>query len=157
MDVTTMVSTSLLIDKLTSDFPEFIFEDSHDFWWSNTKNTIFINSVAPDAKSYILHELAHALLGHRGYKRDIDLLKLERDAWEYAKLNLASTYEVDVDEEKIQHNLETYRDWLHARSQCPRCEATGLQIKRNSYQCLSCNQVWTVNEARVCALRRYTT
>lgn len=157
MDVITMVSTNSLIDILTKDFPEFTFQNSTDFCWSNSKKTIFINPNLPDANLFILHELGHAILGHSVYKRDVDLVKIERDAWEYARLQLAPRYKIKIEEDNIQDNLETYREWLHARSKCPSCDSTGLQIKIHLYRCLACNQTWRVNEARVCALRRYST
>lgn len=152
-----MVSTNSLINSLRKDFPEFIFQNASAFWWSAQNKTIFIDPEAINASSFILHELSHAVLEHHGYKRDIDLIKLERDAWDYAQKNLAPRYSVNLDDDHIQDNLETYREWLHDRSTCPKCATTGLQMKTQIYRCLSCGNLWRVNEARLCALRRYST
>lgn len=151
-----MPSTSLLIKRLRNDFPQFQFQPAKEFLWSAQKQTIFFNLSDRYAVEFSLHELSHALLNHRGYELDIDLIKLERDAWEYACKELAHRYNVTIVESTVQNNLETYREWLHARSKCPDCDATGLQTKTQYYRCLACNHTWHVNEARLCALRRYS-
>ena len=61
-----------------------------------------------------------------------------------------------LNEEVIQEHLDTYRDWLHARSICPSCTANGYQISSHTYECPACLHTWRVNEARICALRRYS-
>jgi len=120
--------------------------------WSHAESTIdFVNN---GDTGLLLHELAHALLNHIDYSRDIELLVMERQAWDKAK-ELATKYDLEIEDEFIQSNLDTYRDWLHSRSTCPKCNANGLQIKSSLYHCLACNNKWRVNEARTCALRRY--
>ena len=155
MDVITMPSTSSLILQLKKDFPQFIFQEADSFRWSPEHQTIFIGQKAPYSESFALHELSHAILNHQDYRHDIDLIKLERDAWDYALNTLAANYDIEINDEIIQDNLDTYRDWLHARSKCPTCAATGLQVKRKEYKCIACGHYWKVNEARLCALRRY--
>lgn len=150
-----MRSMNWMLRTLRRDFPEFTFESSSKFLWSATKKTICVDMEAPYGQVFALHELSHALLGHIGYEKDIELLKLERDAWEYAKSMLAPRYKMDIDDNLIQDNLDTYRTWLHARSSCPACEAIGLQTKDRQYRCLACGHRWRVNDARLCALRRY--
>lgn len=151
-----MQSTLSLINKLSRDYPEFHFSTGEEFWWSATQNTVYINPLSAHGHEYALHELGHALLGHKGYRRDIDLIKLERDAWEYAKTTLAPRYRVQIPEDTIQSNLETYRDWLYTRSTCPDCQTTGIETKKQTYRCLACKHIWSVNEARLCNLRRYS-
>jgi hypothetical protein len=151
-----MPSISSLLKSLRQDYPELTFESADEFWWSGAKQTVFYDPKAADATAYSLHELSHALLRHEGYERDIELIKLERDAWAYAKNTLAPQYDIEIDDDLIQDNLDTYRTWLHARSMCPDCEATGLQMKHQQYRCLACGHTWRVNEARLCALRRYS-
>lgn len=151
-----MQSTRSLIKQLRGDFPGYTFESSDNFWWSANHQTIHFDPTATNSAVYSLHELSHALLEHSGYEYDIDLVKLERDAWDYAKRILSPEYNVAIEDTIIQDNLDTYRDWLHARSQCPACEATGLQTKQRAYHCLACGHQWRVNEARICALRRYS-
>ena len=77
-------------------------------------------------------------------------------AWDKA-LQLAPEYDVAITDELIEESLDTYRDWLHSRSLCPHCNATGVQTATRHYQCLACHHAWRVNEARTCALRRYET
>lgn len=156
MDAITMPSIHSMISKLKQDFTQFNFELADEFWWASAQNTIYINPKTPNSDAYTLHELSHALLDHQGYERDIELIKLERDAWEYAKNTLSATYDVAIDDTIVQDNLDTYRRWLHTRSTCPECSANGLQTKDHIYKCLACGHQWRVNEARLCALRRYT-
>lgn len=151
-----MHSINSLLNRLRGDYPEFSFEPTEEFWWSTKKQTIYFDPKAMHSDAFCLHELSHGLLNHKGYEYDIDLIKLERDAWEYAKSTLAPTYNITIDEEIIQDNLNTYRTWLHTRSTCPECETTGLQTNEQYYRCLGCGHTWRANEARICALRRYT-
>ena len=148
-----MPSTTSLIKQIKSDYPEFNFKQSSDFHWSHSENAIFYSTKSKDL-SFLFHELAHAILNHTSYDRDIELIGMERDAWEQAK-ELASKYNYVIDDDFIQDNLDTYRDWLHSRSTCKKCTATGLQILKNTYKCVACSTEWRVNEARTCALRRY--
>jgi hypothetical protein len=156
MDVIIMQSTSWLLNQLKNDHPEFVFEHAKEFLWSADRQTIYIDPTASHSQEFMLHELSHALLDHQGYKMDIELVKLERDAWEYARTHLASVYDFEIDDNVIQDNLDTYREWLHARSKCPDCDAIGIQTKSHHYRCLACGHTWRVNEARLCALRRYS-
>lgn len=156
MVATTMLSMTLLFNQLKSDHPGFTFKKSAEFWWSASSNTVHLNTKSPESPAFSLHELSHAILGHQGYTYDVDLIKIERDAWQYAVSELASKYGVTIDDKLIQDNLDTYREWLHARSRCPSCEATGLQSKDRFYRCLGCGTSWHANEARICSLRRYT-
>lgn len=151
-----MHSTISLVNTLCTDYPQFTFTDSEEFRWSPDTQTIFLNRTANDFEAFTLHELGHALLRHKSYQRDIDLLKIERDAWAYALVSLADKYDVTIREEIIQDNLDTYREWLHSRSTCPSCNATGLQSSKGLYACLGCGARWKSNEARNCALRRYS-
>lgn len=145
-----------LVKQLKADYPEFDFAMATGFWWSASDNTIHLDPTATNSAVFSLHELSHAILGHSGYESDIDLVKLERDAWDYARQTLGPRYDIAIDNDLAEGNLDTYRDWLHSRSTCPDCEATGLQTLHRSYRCLACGHQWRVNEARICALRRYS-
>ncbi len=148
-----MRSITSLIHKLQADFPLFHFSTGEDFIWSPKKQTIFYDKSSYDAVS-LLHEISHALLDHRDYTRDIELITMEREAWEYAKV-LGKKYGIRIHEDSIQDALDTYRDWLHSRSTCPTCKATGLQIKNSLYRCIACDTKWRTNDARTCRLKRY--
>ncbi|MEI6850644.1 MAG: hypothetical protein WCK26_01600 [Candidatus Saccharibacteria bacterium] len=148
-----MPSITSLIKNLKIDFPNIKFEPSSCFLWSHNEQTVYYDSSSNNC-GFLLHELSHALLDHTVYSRDIELITMERKAWDKSK-ELALNYKVTIDEDFIQSNLDTYRDWLHSRSICPKCKASGLQINKNIYSCLVCSNEWKVNEARTCALRRY--
>ncbi len=87
----------------------------------------------------ILHEVGHALLEHNFYTTDLERLKMERAAWEKAR-ELCSTYGVEYDEDYVETALDSYRDWLHARSRCPRCQVTRFQDDRGEYHCPECEE-----------------
>ncbi|HEU5122261.1 MAG TPA: hypothetical protein VFT59_05455 [Candidatus Saccharimonadales bacterium] len=154
MDVTTMHSITSLANKLRGDFPAFSFIQSDEFRWSPLEKTVYFKPDPAEPES-LLHELAHALLSHEDFTRDIQLIEMERDAWESAKKQLAPHYNVEITDDHIQDALDTYRSWLHARSTCPACSATGVQSRKYHYRCLVCSTQWKVNDARLCALRRY--
>jgi hypothetical protein len=82
------------------------------------------------------------------------LVKMERDAWHQAVI-LGQKYNINITIDNAEDSLDTYRDWLHSRSTCPFCRATGIEVKKHLYTCLACNVKWNVNDARICALRRY--
>ena len=156
MDVTFMPNLASLITRLKIDHPKLSFQPAEDFRWSPDEQTVFVNAELRDAYAFCLHEVSHAILGHSLYHHDIELVQLERDAWEYAKTVLAPQYDLAINDELIQDNLDTYRDWLHARSTCPSCSATGVQSRGKEYTCFACGQHWRSNEARTCGLKRYT-
>jgi hypothetical protein len=97
----------------------------------------------------LLHEAAHVLLGHTNYRLDVDLLLLEVAAWGKAK-ELAGELGVSIDENHIQDSLDTYRDWLHQRSACPRCSTVSLQVSSREYRCHNCLASWHVSTSRFC-------
>jgi hypothetical protein len=155
MDVISMQSTTSILKNLRSNYHQFTFKLGDDFHWSSPSNTIFYDNSSDNQYAFLFHELSHALLGHTNYSKDIELLSMERQAWELAS-QIAAKYQYSIDDYIIQTNLDSYRDWMHARSTCPGCKATGIQIDKRSYACPSCDQKWSVNDARTCALRRYS-
>lgn len=153
MDAIIMPLITSLVAKLQNDFHDIHFRAGDYFYWSPLERTIVYDSTSTDLPS-LLHEVSHALLGHIHYHKDTQLLELERQAWEYAQKVLSGRYQVDITEEQIESPLDSYRDWLHARSLCPHCHATGFQTKQQEYTCPACRTHWHVNNARSCALRR---
>jgi hypothetical protein len=144
-----------LLPNIEKDFPSFHLKPDNEFRWSPDEMTIYYDSQSKDTAA-LLHELSHAILKHTTYLKDVGLLEIERDAWTHAQTILAPRYGLTIDDETIQDSLDTYRDWLHARSMCPDCKATGFQVKQHEYKCIVCGTSWHVNDARSCALRRYT-
>ena len=150
-----MPSTLSLLPKLKKDYSHIIFAAGTRFAWSPEAHTVFYDESDPENTSLLLHELAHGLLQHRDYSKDVELISIESAAWEKA-LEIAPLYKIKITDDIVQDNLDTYREWLHARSTCPSCEATGYQSGKSTYTCVACSHTWKVNEARICALRRYS-
>lgn len=149
-----MLSTTSLLSRLKSDYPQFSFKLGDDFSWSSTDNAIYYRDGTNNDLAFLFHELSHAILGHTDYEQDIQLITMERQAWDYA-VDLANSYNIAISDQIIQNTIDSYRDWLHMRSCCPKCKATGMQFEKNGYRCPACSHKWRVNEARLCALRRY--
>lgn len=141
-----------ILNKLEKQLPFIKFEASSTFYWSPQTNTIYMNEEILDSergKWSLLHEAGHAVLGHKGYKTDAGLLALEVEAWQSAQ-DLSQKLDVKIDEEHIQDCLNTYRDWLYARSTCPTCALNCLQIDQTTYLCLNCSTRWSVSQSRFC-------
>ncbi len=150
----------VIASQIKADFPEIIFAKDNYFSWSSKHRTIFYIDIETEANTaQILHELAHALLEHTNYHKDIALIDMERQAWELAVEQLAPKYGLNLKltDDIIQNSLDSYRDWLHARSKCPNCKATGFEKTKKHYFCPNCLGGWRVNEAKFCQLRRYKT
>lgn len=124
------------------------------FSWNHTACVITYNPASDNAAEYLLHEFAHALLQHAEYAHDVELIRIERAAWDKA-LEIAPDYSIVISEDIIESSLDSYRDWLHSRSLCPNCGATGIQTNPKNYHCPACAVTWQVNEARSCGLRRH--
>lgn len=88
----------------------------------------------------LLHEVGHALLGHRSFKTDVGRLKMEVAAWEKAR-ELTMIYGVEWDEDVAQEELETYRGWLHQKSRCPVCGLTRFETPDGRYHCPRCEEL----------------
>lgn len=155
MDVIIMPSTHTLLDSLVAAHPDITFRSGERFEWQPSTTTVVYDLDDAHFDAHLLHELGHALLKHDAYERDIDLIAMEREAWQSARLELAPKFNVDIPGDIIHHDMDTYRDWLHERSTCPHCGSSGIQIKKREYKCVTCLKTWRVNEARTCSLRRY--
>lgn len=154
MEPITMPSITSLSAKLARDYPHLTFEQGEDFAWHPKSRTITYSLEVDEAASLLLHETAHAALEHTRYLRDIELLRMEQEAWNHAQHTLAPAYDMIIDPSLVAASLDTYRDWLHKRSLCPNCQQTGIQDTPTTYRCLSCSTRWEVNEARTCRLKR---
>jgi hypothetical protein len=141
-----------LLHRLQKQLPTIKFVEAATFYWSPQTSTIYINSGAlgsEEGQWALLHEAAHALLKHQSYKTDAALLTLEVEAWQSAQ-EMGKNLEVEIDEEHIQDCLNTYRDWLYARSTCPTCTLNSLQIDETTYLCMNCSTRWSVSQSRFC-------
>ncbi|MBA3757930.1 hypothetical protein H0X09_03685 [Candidatus Saccharibacteria bacterium] len=137
------------VARLSGDYPDFKFRAGREEHWSPQSNTITFTLDQNEQQLCfgLLHELAHALLGHANYKGDFELIKLEAQAWELAS-TIGKKYSIEITEDHIQACLDTYRDWLHRRSTCPTCAMHVLQRDTTTYQCFNCQSIWQVSSGR---------
>jgi hypothetical protein len=145
-----------LLAKLQEAFPDLRFTPGRQFSWSPESGEVFYKSTAkgPKARWSLLHETGHALLEHKTYRADFELLRLEIAAWERAR-DLADDFGIEIDEDHIEDCLDTYRDWLYKRSICPTCNAKCLQQDDIvHYRCFNCHTVWRVTANRFCRAYR---
>ena len=147
-----------LITELRGLYPRLRFTPGRQFCWSPETGEIFYKEKASGQRAIwsLLHETGHALLSHKNYKADFELLRLEIAAWERAR-ELAQHLSVEIDEDHVQDCLDTYRDWLYKRSICPKCTTKCLQQGDFvHYRCFNCHAVWRVTASRFCrAYRRH--
>ena len=147
-----------LVSTLQQRFPKLQFRPGRQFCWSPETSEITYKPAAkgPHATWSLLHETGHALLRHKGYKADFELLRLEIEAWQRARL-LADDLGHTIDEDHIEDCLDTYRDWLYKRSICPTCSAKSLQQGDFvHYRCFNCHTTWRVTASRFCRAYRTT-
>lgn len=153
-----MPNIASLYKRITSDFPQLTFQIDETFHWSAEQNTVFHPEIQNETDLlHLLHEISHAQLQHAHHPTDVSLLTMEREAWNYGATQLAPHYGIALamDDDIVQEALDSYRQWLHARSTCPRCQAVGIEQSPTQYRCLACEQQWRVNQAKTCELRRY--
>lgn len=156
MAVTTTQFTSSLIRQLRAAFPKLHFILDPVCRWSPDSRTVYYREITSDDDAFnLLHEVAHALLGHTSFSSDIELIQKEMQAWMYAVDHLGPRFSVAIPREFAETEIDTYREWIHKRSTCPECGQNGLQIKTETYKCLNCRSQWRVNDARQCGLKRY--
>ncbi|HET8708991.1 MAG TPA: ImmA/IrrE family metallo-endopeptidase [Candidatus Saccharimonadales bacterium] len=147
-----------IIETLQERFPHLTFHEAELFSWSPETKEVFYDATKPvETRIWsLLHETGHALLEHKSYRADLELIKLEIAAWEKAK-ELADEFDLEIDEDHIQDCLDTYRDWLYQRSVCPRCNNKSLQQEDVTYyQCFNCHTAWKVTPSRFCRAYRAT-
>lgn len=140
-----------LLAKLRTDFAELEFRPSKTFYWSPKEQVIhYRENAVDDASNWsLLHELSHALLKHKNYTTDFELLQMEVAAWAKAE-EIAKHYQQTIDPDHVQDCIDTYRDWLYQRSTCPTCTACSLQSDHRTYNCLNCGTTWHVSASRLC-------
>lgn len=140
-----------LVSKLRKEYPEVTFASGDRFYWSSDKQQInYVEQLmsTKHGKWTILHELGHAISCHKQYSYDLELLKMEVTAWAIAQ-KLAKKYKITIDNDHIQDCLDTYRDWVHLRSICPRCASIGIQPSHYQYYCFNCEHEWKVTKSRL--------
>ena len=144
-----------LLDSLKKDFPGIKFISANRFQWSPKEKIIYFTSDTEDDEWSLLHESGHMLCEHTDYSNDLGLLRMEVEAWQKA-CELAGRYGRKIDQKHIDKCLDTYRDWIHKRSSCPRCGQAGVEKTTNNYQCINCKHLWKVSSERFCRTYRKT-
>jgi len=149
-----------LLERLKSDYPKLRFREGKKFAFRPPR-TVFYEAeqlkqsrqVEPghpeqpvgleradcsgQAELQLLHELGHAVLEHKNFRTDLERLKMEVAAWAEAR-KFCEQYNIYYDEEFVEGQLDSYRDWLHAKSRCPRCGLTRYQTPNGQYHCPGC-------------------
>lgn len=141
-----------LLPELIKKHPKLSFIDGQSFYWSPKDQTIHYNLgklSSVEGSWSLIHELAHGLLGHASYKTDYELLSYEVAAWQKA-LEIAEQYKLSIEPAHIEECLDSYRNWLYARSTCPTCKLNSLQTSPDTYKCMNCLCKWTVSPSRFC-------
>jgi len=147
------------LNLIIKDFPQFQFIAGKGFMWSpHTKSIVYDarRKDSNDGKIALIHEIGHALLGHRLYKYDMELIKIEMDAWDMVR-QLAPRYNLYVDEQHLARCMATYDIWLTKRATCPDCQNFSLQKGRDEYGCFACGSVWQVNWRKDRRVTRHVT
>ena len=132
------IETVKFFERLIEDFPKFRFVLGVKFAFRPPR-TVVIGPQEPFSRLLVLHEVGHAVCKHKDFKMDVSRLKMENQAWEKAR-ELALFYDIEVDENIIQGELDTYRDWLHQKSRCPNCGLTRFQTPDSRYHCPRCEE-----------------
>jgi len=141
-----------LVSKLANQYPNIKFIPGDVFKWSTHEQSIYYkdSSLLPDIWS-MFHELGHALLDHKRFTNDIDLVQKEVAAWAQARAMIVSFgYSLDGFSEYAEDCVDTYRDWLHKRSRCPVCFAQGIQLDQGHLSCINCSERWQVSTLQLC-------
>jgi hypothetical protein len=108
------------MEEITRAFPGYKFRVGRPRWTAKTR-TIYYEAKGETAALRLLHEIVHAELGHREWLLVIERLQMERDAWEHVRSTLAPRFMVEFDEEQMENDLDSYREWLHTKSLCAEC------------------------------------
>ena len=145
-----------LVDRLRTDYPEFKFLAGDVFRWSPTNSAVYYDAEdsSEHANLSLLHELSHGILQHTQFSSDVQLIALERQAWEQCR-QLCAHYAIDFLDDHAEECMDSYRTWLYKRSDCPNCHATGLEADKCHYTCFNCAQRWKVPLSQAVLPRRF--
>ena len=128
-----------LLERLREDYPDYRFREGRKFAFRPPR-TIVLGPDEPFSELLMLHEVSHAICKHKDFRMDVERLKMENEAWDKAR-ELAEHYGIEINEDLIQGELDTYRDWLHQKSRCPVCGLTRFQTPDSRYHCPRCENL----------------
>ena len=135
--------------ELKAEFPCFSWHLGNRFKYRPPKTIIIDKNMAipfPYFAILTLHELGHALSGHKYYKTHIERLRIESEAWQRAKIEIKNHKNwqklgIKYDEDFAETELDSYRDWLHQKSKCKKCGLTRYQTTDGIYHCPNCDDL----------------
>ena len=127
----------VLFDKVRQDHPGLRFRRGVKFLFRPPR-TIVLGPEEPGDDLIFMHELGHALSGHRDFRTNIERMRCECEAWEKAR-ELCGKYGVTFDEDFAETELESYRNWLDKKSRCPICGLTRFQTPDGAFHCPKCD------------------
>src|SRR5580692_11526658 len=98
------METNKLISKLRQAFPQFTFTAAKQACWSPETQQVYYDADSDIETSTwsLFHELGHALLNHKSYNTDVDLLQKEVAAWAKAD-NIAKSFSMNIDEQYAEN------------------------------------------------------
>ncbi len=131
------VEEQKLLQKIMAKYPDFSYHTGAKFTFRPPK-TIILGPFESHYSLLFCHELGHALSGEDHFDTDVERLKIERLAWDKAQ-ELCTEFHIPYDEEFVEEQLDSYRDWLHSKSKCPQCGLTRYQTKNGQYHCPHCD------------------
>ena len=137
--------SSQVVDLLAF-YPNYQFEIGDDFLYDAAEDIIYyqVNSLnTNDGQIALLHEIAHAQLGHFHYASDFELFAMETQAWNRTR-QLARQHNLPLSEDYVTDCLASYATWLHKRATCPTCSNFSLQMDELTYRCFLCDDRWQV-------------
>lgn len=131
---------AIFLARVKADFSEVRFVLGCRFSFRPPRTVVFSNSDGTNGtrELLLLHELGHFLTGRFDFRTEVERLKIEVMAWEKAR-ELAPLYGVFVDEDLIESELDSYRDYLHQKSRCPDCGLTRFQTPDAIWHCPQCD------------------
>ncbi len=142
-----------VLSRVAKKYPEITLTPGTDFSWSYETSVITYPTEVEQNNVFVAslcHELGHAFCTHKHFKNDIELIKLEREAWNEGSKIAKDVFGIDIPDQHIERCLNTYRDWLYERAVCPTCKQCGMQSGALEYRCVFCHTIWTVNASRLC-------
>ena len=117
-------------------FPTVRFVSGRKFLFRPPK-TIMIGPEEDGDELLLLHELGHFLSGHRNFGMNIERMMMEVEAWEKTR-GLAAEFGIEINEEIIEGELDSYREWIAQKSRCPKCGLARYETPDGQYHCPRC-------------------
>lgn len=128
------------LETIQTSYPEYNFHPGQKFLFRPPKTINYLESD-DNFRLLLLHELAHALLGHFSYQKSLERLQIERDTWEKTR-ELCKFYSIPFDETLAEAELDTYRDWVHQKTLCKTCGLSCLEVSSESLYCPFCQKFY---------------